>query len=48
MKIILKFKKGPTAIFKVTNLKLNKEIKHHGNVTDHFPELILNNYILNK
>ncbi|KRX11032.1 Anticodon-binding [Pseudocohnilembus persalinus] len=35
---------GPTAIFKINNVKLNKEIWHHGNPTDHFPELILNNF----
>jgi len=35
---------GPTAVFKVSNCVLNKEIAHHANVTDHFPELILKNF----
>lgn len=45
--ILMHLPKGPTAIFKVTNIKLNEEIHHHGNPTDHFPELILNNFNTN-
>lgn len=42
--ILIHLPNGPTATFKVSNVKLNKEIWHHGNPTDHFPELILNNF----
>jgi len=42
--ILIHLPKGPTAYFKVTTPKLNEEIHHHGNPTDHFPELILNNF----
>ena len=42
--ILIHLPKGPTAFFKVTTPKLNHEIHHHGNVTDHYPELILNNF----
>ncbi|XP_038067983.1 ribosome production factor 1-like [Patiria miniata] len=35
---------GPTAHFKLTNVKLRKEIKKCGETTDHLPELILNNF----
>jgi ribosome production factor 1 len=35
---------GPTAHFRITSLKLNAEIPHHGVLTDHKPELILNNF----
>jgi ribosome production factor 1 len=36
--------KGPTIHFKVTNIKLSEDIHHSGRVTDHNPELILNNF----
>jgi ribosome production factor 1 len=42
--ILIYLPKGPTAIFKVTSTKLHQEIFHHGNVTDHHPEIILNNF----
>lgn len=42
--ILMHLPKGPTAVFKVSNVKLHEEIHHHGNPTDHFPELILNNF----
>ncbi|XP_022097160.1 ribosome production factor 1-like [Acanthaster planci] len=35
---------GPTAHFKLSNVKLRKEIKKCGETTDHQPELILNNF----
>lgn len=35
---------GPTATFRVSNVKLNKDIPDHGNPTSHEPELILNNF----
>jgi ribosome production factor 1 len=36
--------RGPTALFKLTSLKLIKEIPGHGKATAHRPELILNNF----
>ena len=42
--IISHLPKGPTATFKLTRSKLNKEIFNHGNPTEHHPELILNNF----
>lgn len=42
--ILIHLPKGPTATFKVTNVKMAEEIYHHGNPTDHHPELILNNF----
>jgi ribosome production factor 1 len=35
---------GPTAHFKLSSLKLIRDIKGHGNPTGHRPELILNNF----
>ena len=35
---------GPLAVFKITSVEFQKEIKHHGLATDHVPELILNNF----
>lgn len=35
---------GPTAHFKLSNLRLTKDIKHHGRASSHRPELILNNF----
>ncbi|KAJ3416937.1 Ribosome production factor 1 [Chytridiales sp. JEL 0842] len=35
---------GPTAHFKLSSLKLNKEIRGHGKMDDYKPELILNNF----
>ncbi|XP_033636438.1 ribosome production factor 1-like [Asterias rubens] len=35
---------GPTAHFKLSSVKLRKEIKRCGDTTDHLPELILNNF----
>ncbi|XP_033111035.1 ribosome production factor 1-like [Anneissia japonica] len=35
---------GPTAHFKLTSLKLRKEIKNFSTPTDHKPELVLNNF----
>ncbi|KAI8911100.1 anticodon-binding protein [Gorgonomyces haynaldii] len=35
---------GPTAYFKLTSIKLNKEIRGHGTVAAHKPELILNHF----
>ena len=36
--------KGPTATFRITNVKLNDEIFNHGNPIEADPELILNNF----
>lgn len=35
---------GPTAHFKLSRLVLRKDIKNHGNPTDHKPELVLTNF----
>ncbi|EDQ86111.1 uncharacterized protein MONBRDRAFT_38546 [Monosiga brevicollis MX1] len=35
---------GPTAHFKVTNIKYAKEIHNHGASTMHYPEVIINNF----
>lgn len=35
---------GPTAVFKLTSVQLNKKIRGHGKPTSHTPELILNNF----
>jgi ribosome production factor 1 len=35
---------GPTAHFRLSSVRFCKEIKHSGELTDHMPELILNNF----
>lgn len=35
---------GPTAQFRLSSVKLSKEIHGHGRATAHLPELILNNF----
>ena len=35
---------GPTAYFKLSSVKLNAEIRGHGKLGPHKPELILNNF----
>ena len=35
---------GPSAMFRVSNVKLTKEISGHGRASTHTPELILNNF----
>jgi ribosome production factor 1 len=35
---------GPTAYFKLSNLKGSKRIQNHGTATEHPPELILNHF----
>jgi ribosome production factor 1 len=35
---------GPTAHFKLTSVRMTSAIKKHGDTTDHFPEVILNNF----
>jgi len=35
---------GPTALFKLTSVILQKNIYNHASATEHFPELILNNF----
>jgi ribosome production factor 1 len=42
--IMIHFPKGPTIHYKVSNIKLSPEIHNVGRVTDHNPELILNNF----
>ncbi len=45
--ILIHLPNGPTAIFKISSVVLRKNIYHHGNPTDHFPEIILNNFNTN-
>lgn len=35
---------GPTAHFKISNVRFSKELKRSGKTTDHMPEVILNNF----
>jgi len=35
---------GPTFHFKITSVKLMKQVENHGSPTDHDPELILNHF----
>lgn len=35
---------GPTAHFKLSGIKLSKQIKNHGKASSHRPEVILNNF----
>lgn len=42
--LMVRHLEGPLAIFKVTSVEYQKEIKRHGVATDHIPELILNNF----
>ncbi|PRQ45660.1 putative anticodon-binding, Brix domain-containing protein [Rosa chinensis] len=42
--LIIGLPNGPTAHFKLSKLVLRKDIKNHGNPTNHEPELVLNNF----
>lgn len=42
---IVKLPEGPTAVLKLTSIKLSKEIHNHGRSSSHTPELILNNFV---
>jgi ribosome production factor 1 len=42
--VLTNLPEGPTAVFKVTSDVLNMKIRNHGNPTDHFPELVINNF----
>ncbi|XP_030952796.1 uncharacterized protein LOC126714016 [Quercus robur] len=42
--LIIGLPEGPTAHFKLSKLVLRKDIKNHGNPTNHKPELVLNNF----
>ncbi|VDP45135.1 unnamed protein product [Soboliphyme baturini] len=35
---------GPTAYFRLRSIQRSKELKRHGAITDHYPEVILNNF----
>ncbi len=41
---IIHLPNGPTAHFKLSSIKLNKEIRGHGTVGEYKPELILNQF----
>lgn len=36
---------GPTAYFKLTSIQYAKQIRGHARPTDHYPELVLNNFV---
>ncbi|KAL3620229.1 hypothetical protein CASFOL_035141 [Castilleja foliolosa] len=42
--LIIGLPEGPTAHFKLSKLALRKDIKNHGNPTNHQPELVLTNF----
>eukprot|EP00894_Picocystis_sp_ML_P000851 jgi/Pico_ML_1/51368/g2418.t2 len=42
--LVVHLPEGPTAYFRLSSLKLSKEIKGHGKPTRHRPELVLNNF----
>jgi ribosome production factor 1 len=42
--VIIGLPNGPTAHFKLSKLVLRKDLKNHGNPTNHKPELVLNNF----
>merc|ERR1719204_2740956 len=42
--IVTHLPEGPTATFRLTSVKLKKQLKRHGNATNHKPEVILNNF----
>lgn len=42
--VVCHLPEGPTATFRLTSVKLKKQLKRHGNATRHRPEVILNNF----
>ncbi|XP_042039225.1 ribosome production factor 1-like [Salvia splendens] len=42
--LVIGLPSGPTAHFKLSRLVLRKDIKNHGNPTNHQPELVFNNF----
>jgi ribosome production factor 1 len=42
--LLVRHLEGMLAVFKVTSLQFQKQIKHHAVATEHIPELILNNF----
>lgn len=42
--LLIRHLEGPLALFKITGVEFQKDIKRHGIATDHVPELILNNF----
>lgn len=42
--LLIHLPKGPTAYFRLTNVRFRKAIKNCGELTSHRPELILNNF----
>ncbi|KAJ1626165.1 anticodon-binding protein [Pavlovales sp. CCMP2436] len=41
---VVKLPVGPTAHFRMTSVRLRKQIRNHGRPTSHRPELVLNNF----
>jgi hypothetical protein len=42
--LLMRHLEGMMAVFKVTSISFQKDIKHHAVATEHIPELILNNF----
>lgn len=42
--LVVYLPKGPTALFKLTSVRLSHQIEGHGKMSHHTPELILNNF----
>lgn len=42
--LMIRHLEGMLAVFKVSSIEFQKEIKHHAVATEHVPELILNNF----
>lgn len=42
--LLVRHLEGMLAVFKITSVEFQKQIKHHAIATEHVPELILNNF----
>lgn len=42
--LLIRHLEGMLAVFKITSVEFQKQIKHHAVATEHVPELILNNF----
>jgi ribosome production factor 1 len=42
--LLVRHLEGMLAVFKITSVEYQKQIKHHAVATEHVPELILNNF----
>ncbi len=42
--LLVRHLEGMLAVFKITSVEFQKQIRHHAVATEHVPELILNNF----